>query len=51
MESSIKDIVEHINDNGGFTDVGWFKRGVIKNRSLVESNGNNGNSGNSGTNK
>ena len=28
-------------DNGGWTVVGWYKRGVIKDRSLIESSGSN----------
>ena len=37
LESAIDDVVEFVNDNGGWTVVGWYKRGSIKGRSLIES--------------
>lgn len=35
IEDAIEDVVRFINDNGGWTVVGWYKRGEIKDRSLV----------------
>ncbi len=47
LESSIEDVVDFVNENGGWTAVGWYKRGSIKDRSLIESSGNsNANNGN-----
>ena len=31
--SAIDNVVEAINDNGGFTVVGWYKRGKIEDQS------------------
>ena len=41
----IDNVVEYINDNGGFTVMGWYKHGVINDRTLV-SNTSNGNDNN-----
>ena len=41
LEECIEDVVNFVNDNGGWTVVGWYKRGAIKDRSLIESSGNN----------
>eukprot|EP00957_Ditylum_brightwellii_P047517 3608547-Ditylum_brightwellii.AAC.1 len=35
----INQVVQFINQNGGWTVVGWYKRGVINNRGLVSSSG------------
>ena len=35
--------IDYINDHGGFTVVGWYRRGIINDRSLVVSNNNNTN--------
>ena len=45
LEGCISKCIEFINENGGFTVVGWYKRGVINDRSIlaVVDNGNNGN--------
>lgn len=40
----IGNVIEFINNNGGFTVVGWYKRGIINDRALVGNNGNNNNS-------
>lgn len=36
VKKCIQNIVQHINDNGGWTIVGWYKRGCIKDKSLLE---------------
>ena len=36
----INQVVDFINRNGGWTVVGWYKRGVINDRALVGSSGN-----------
>ena len=41
LEDCIEDVVEFVNDNGGWTVVGWYKRGAIKDRSLIESSSSN----------
>ena len=43
VEDCIQNVVEFVNDNGGWTIVGWCKRGSIKDKSLIEA-GNNSNS-------
>ena len=39
LEFAIEEVVDFINENGGWTVVGWYKRGSIKDRSLIESTG------------
>ena len=36
IEDSIKNVVKFINENGGWTVIGWYKRGVITDKSLLE---------------
>ena len=43
---SIDKVIELINDNYGFTVIGWYKRGVINDRSLVTKGNGTGNNGN-----
>ena len=49
MAYAISSVVRYININGGFTVIGWYKRGVIIDKILVSQNvgrtgtGNNGN--------
>ena len=49
MAYTISSVVRYINTNGGFTVIGWYKRGVIIDKILVSQNvgrtgtGNNGN--------
>ena len=35
MKDKISDIVEHINGNGGWTVVGWYRRGMINDKALL----------------
>jgi hypothetical protein len=35
LEDCIQDVLNYIHDNGGFTIIGWYKRGEINDRSLV----------------
>ena len=35
MEDTVNSIVNLVNRNGGFTVIGWYKRGVINDKSLV----------------
>ena len=44
LESAIGDVVEFVNDNGGWIVVGWYKRGSIKEWSLIESSTSNNSS-------
>ena len=32
------EVVDYVHENGGFTIIGWYKRGVINDRSLVSQN-------------
>ena len=41
LEDCIESVVDFINENGGWTVVGWYKRGEVKDQSLNESTGNN----------
>ena len=36
IEDCIEAVVDFVNENGGFTIVGWYKRGSIKDKSLIE---------------
>ena len=36
IEDAIGKVVELVNDNGGWTVIGWYKRGVITDKSLLE---------------
>ena len=43
----ITHVLDVINNNGGFTVIGWYRRGIINDRSLIESNNaSNGNQNN-----
>ena len=37
---SMERCIQLVNDNGGFTIVGWYKRGVINDRSMITTNAN-----------
>ena len=37
MLTALEIFIQFINDNGGFTVVGWYNRGVINDKSLVSS--------------
>ena len=41
-------VMDFIRDNGGFTIIGWYKRGLINDRSLVSNANTNNNHGNNG---
>ena len=41
LEECIEDVVNFVNDNGGWTVVGWYKSGAIKDRSLIKSSSSN----------
>lgn len=43
---NIQDVVDYINSHGGFTVVGWYKRGIINDKTLVNGNAVNGTSNN-----
>ena len=43
LEDKIDDVVELINNNGGFTVVGWYKRGIINDRAVLTAINNNDN--------
>ena len=49
MFTAMEECVSLVNNNGGFTVVGWYKRGVINDKSLISSC-NISNSGSSGVN-
>ena len=47
MITDLEKCIQFINDNGGFTVVGWYKRGVINDKNLIPSQKiNNTNGGN-----
>ena len=51
MVTALENCIQFINDNGGFTVVGWYKRGVINDKSLIGSRKfNNANGGNTAVN-
>ena len=50
MLLSVGRSIEFINENGGFTVVGWYKRGVINDKSLLASRKPNGTVGENGGN-
>ena len=35
LKDSIKDVVQFINDNGGFTILGWYRRGIITDKLMA----------------
>ena len=35
LVDKIDSSINHINDNGGFTVIGWYKRGIINDKSIV----------------
>jgi len=35
LKASIKDVVKFINDNGGFTILGWYRRGIITDKLMA----------------
>ena len=41
----MKTIVQKVNNNGGWTVIGWYKRGVINDQTLVGSDGSGGSGG------
>ena len=41
----MKKIVEKVNQSGGWTVIGWYKRGVINDQTLVGSDGSGGSGG------
>uniref|UniRef100_A0A7S1B427 Uncharacterized protein n=1 Tax=Corethron hystrix TaxID=216773 RepID=A0A7S1B427_9STRA len=51
IEDAIERVRNYVNTHGGWTIIGWYKRGAIRDRSLVgESRGNAGNNRNTVTN-
>ena len=44
LEESIINGVEYINENGGFTIIGWYKRGQVQDRTVLVQNTNEQNS-------
>ena len=47
----LEQVVDYIHDNGGFTIIGWYKRGVINDRSLCQNNTSAGNNNSSSNNE
>jgi hypothetical protein len=37
IEDAMENVVDHVNDNGGWTIIGWYKRGIITDKSLIAS--------------
>ena len=35
IEDAISNLLSHVNENGGWTVTGWYKRGVITDKSLL----------------
>ena len=46
LEPAAFNVVNLINNNGGFTISGWYKRGMINDQALAPNKGNDGNKGN-----
>ena len=36
IEEAIADVIGFVNENGGWTVIGWYKRGIITDKSLLE---------------
>ena len=47
IEDAVERVQNHVNDNGGWTIIGWYKRGAIKDKSLVGESAIGGNANNS----
>ena len=41
LEDCITNVINFVNENDGWTVVGWYKRGSMKDRSLIEASNNN----------
>lgn len=41
MCSAIENIVEHVNQNGGWTVMGWYKKGMITDQSMISEDNSN----------
>ena len=50
MNVAVEECINLINNNGGFTIVGWYKRGVINDRTIVNARAANSNSSGLGVN-
>ena len=48
MGERIEDIIQYVNDHGGWTVIGWYSRGIINDRTLtgVINNSNSGGASN-----
>ena len=40
IEDCVENVIEFINDNGGFTVIGWYKRGNISDRTILHQKNN-----------
>ena len=38
LSNCISNVIDFINENGGFTIIGWYKRGVINDQSIITGN-------------
>ena len=43
LDDSVDKVIELINDNGGFTVIGWYKRGEVMDRTILHQNNNTAN--------
>jgi hypothetical protein len=51
IEEAVENVVDYVNDNGGWTIVGWYKRGLITDQSLLAATSNTLSSNTSSTNE
>jgi hypothetical protein len=51
MMACIDRVLAYIHNNGGFTIIGWYKRGIINDRSLVSNNSNSNSNNNNNRNE
>ena len=45
LEQSIENGIDLINENGGFTVIGWYKRGQVQDRTVLVQTSNDSNAG------
>jgi len=50
LEENVENVIKLINENDGFTVIGWYKRGNVKDRTILHQNSVNENKYNSNTN-
>jgi hypothetical protein len=49
LKAKMNECIQFINNNGSFTTVGWYKKGIINDKTLLQTNSNSGSSNNNVT--